>query len=155
MSTVVVVAEDRPPPADPDAQVPRKTLASFIGLGFMVSATANMLSGLFPLIVVEYAGLPLEVLSLLYVIGTLAALTGPGWGWVADNIGNRIVLSVRSFCNVFSSVLYIVWPTLPGIAIGKALDDTGKAAFKPAWGSMMATAGRPGQDAAAPGCSAT
>jgi MFS family permease len=138
MSAVVVLAEERPPPADPDAQVPKKTLASFVGLGFMISATANMLSGLFPLIVVEYAGLPLEVLSVLYVIGTLAALTGPGWGWVADNVGNRLVLSVRSFCNVFSSVLYIAWPTLAGIATAKALDDTGKAAFKPAWGSMMA-----------------
>jgi MFS family permease len=65
-------------------------------------------------------------------------MTGPGWGWLADNIGNKIVLSVRSFCNVFSSVLYIIWPTFAGISIGKALDDTGKAAFKPAWGAMMA-----------------
>jgi MFS family permease len=120
------------------APVPRKTLASFMGLGFLVSATANMLSGLFPLIVTEYAGLSEGVLSLLYVVGAAAAFTGPIFGWLSDNVGNKIVLSIRSTANILSSVLYIVAPTFVGVAAGKALDDMGKAAFKPAWGSMMA-----------------
>jgi MFS family permease len=120
------------------APVSRKAIGSFMGLGFMVSATANMLSGLFPLIVTEYAGLGEGVLSMLYVVGTAAAFTGPIFGWLSDHVGNKVVLSLRSAANIFSSVLYIVAPGIGGIAIGKALDDMGKAAFKPAWGAMMA-----------------
>jgi MFS family permease len=120
------------------APVSRQTLASFMGLGFLVSATANMLSGLFPLIVTEYAGLSEGVLSILYIVGTAAAFTGPIFGWLSDNVGNKVVLSIRSTANILSSVLYIVAPSFAGVAVGKALDDTGKAAFKPAWGSMMA-----------------
>ncbi|MGZ6695997.1 MAG: MFS transporter [Solirubrobacteraceae bacterium] len=120
------------------APVSRETLASFMGLGFLVSATANMLSGLFPLIVTEYAGLSDGVLSMLYIVGTAAAFTGPIFGWLSDHVGNKIVLSIRSTANIMSSVLYIVAPSVAGVAVGKALDDTGKAAFKPAWGSMMA-----------------
>ncbi|HEY3186551.1 MAG TPA: MFS transporter [Solirubrobacteraceae bacterium] len=118
--------------------VPRQAIASFMGLGFVVSATANMLSGLFPLIVTEYAGLSETVLSLMYVVGTAAAFTGPVFGWLADHAGNKVVLSLRSAANIFSSLLYIITPTVLGIAFGKALDDMGKAAFKPAWGAMMA-----------------
>ena len=118
--------------------VPKSAIASFMGLGFFVSATANMLSGLFPLIVTDYAGLSDGVLTIAYLIGTAAAFTGPIFGWLSDNVGNKIVLSLRSAANVFSSVLYIVAPTVVGVFAGKTLDDMGKAAFKPAWGAMMA-----------------
>jgi MFS family permease len=118
--------------------VSRQTLASFMGLGFMVSATANMLSGLFPLIVTDYAGLSDGVLSMLYIVGTAAAFTGPIFGWLSDHVGNKIVLSIRSTANILSSALYIVAPSVLGVGVGKALDDMGKAAFKPAWGAMMA-----------------
>ena len=114
--------------------VPKSAIASFMGLGFFVSATANMLSGLFPLIVTDYAGLSDGVLSIAYIIGTAAAFTGPVFGWLSDNVGNKIVLSLRSAANVFSSVLYIVAPTVVGVFVGKALDDMGKAAFKPGVG---------------------
>jgi MFS family permease len=118
--------------------VPKSAIASFMGLGFFVSATANMLSGLFPLIVTDYAGLSDAVLSIAYLVGTAAAFTGPMFGWLSDHVGNQVVLSLRSFANVFSSALYIVAPTVGGVLAGKALDDMGKAAFKPAWGAMMA-----------------
>ena len=93
---------------------PSRRIASFMGLGFFVSATANMLSGLFPIIVTEYAGLSDAVLSLTYVIGTAAAFTGPMFGWLSDHMGNKVVLSLRSAANVVSSVLYIVAPTFGG-----------------------------------------
>ena len=78
------------------------------------------------------------MLSLTYVIGTAAAFTGPIFGWLSDHMGNKVVLSLRSGANIISSALYIVAPTFGGICVGKALDDAGKAAFKPAWGAMMA-----------------
>ena len=124
--------------AEEGATVSKPAIASFMGLGFFVSATANMLSGLFPIIVTKYAGLSDAVLSLTYVIGTAAAFTGPMFGWLSDHMGNKVVLSLRSAANVVSSALYIVAPTFGGICVGKALDDAGKAAFKPAWGAMMA-----------------
>ena len=74
------------------APVSRQTLASFMGLGFLVSATANMLSGLFPLIVTEYAGLSEGVLSMLYIVGTAAAFTGP------ISAGCRTTSATRSCC---------------------------------------------------------
>jgi MFS family permease len=124
--------------AEAGANVSKPAIASFMGLGFLVSATANMLSGLFPLIVTEYAGLSPAVLSITYLVGTAAAFTGPAFGWLSDHIGNKVVLSLRSAANILSSVLYIVAPGVVGICVGKALDDMGKAAFKPAWGAMMA-----------------
>jgi len=124
--------------AEAGATVSKSAIASFMGLGFFVSATANMLSGLFPIIVTDYAGLSDAVLSLTYLIGTAAAFTGPMFGWLSDHMGNKVVLSLRSAANIVSSALYIVAPTFGGICVGKALDDAGKAAFKPAWGAMMA-----------------
>jgi MFS family permease len=135
----VAAAEQRERKAAQEgATVSKPAIASFMGLGFFVSATANMLSGLFPILVTEYAGLSNAVLSLTYVIGTAAAFTGPIFGWLSDHVGNKVVLSLRSAANIVSSVLYIVAPTFGGMCLGKALDDAGKAAFKPAWGAMMA-----------------
>jgi MFS family permease len=47
-------------------------------------------------------------------------------------------LSTRSIANTGSSLLYIFAPNFPGFLTGKLLDDTGKAAFRPAWGSVLA-----------------
>jgi MFS family permease len=66
------------------------------------------------------------------------ALTGPLWGWVADRLSRSAVLSFRSVANVLSALAYLVSPTLAGVWVGKGLDDLGKAAFRPAWGSLMA-----------------
>jgi MFS family permease len=40
--------------------------------------------------------------------------------------------------NVPSSVVYLVAPNFAGMALGRAVDDLGKAAFRPAWGALMA-----------------
>ena len=59
-------------------------------------------------------------------------------GRLSHRVGRPVVLSVRDFANVFSSLVYLLAANLAGVWTGKALDDMGKAAFRPAWGSMMA-----------------
>ena len=48
------------------------------------------------------------------------------------------MLAVRALANTFSSVLYVITPTFGGVAVAKTSDDIGKAAFRPAWGALMA-----------------
>ncbi len=112
------------------------------GLGFLVSGTAYMMANLFPVLATEYAGLSEGEIGAIYLIGTLVALSGPLWGWLADHVSQRLVLSIRGVANVCSSIIYLVSPSFLGLAAGRALDDTGKAAFRPAWGALMAHAAR-------------
>jgi MFS family permease len=123
------------------ASSPRGTLA-IAGLGFLVSGTAYMMANLFPVLATEYAGLTEGETGAIYLIGTLVALSGPLWGWLSDHVSQGLVLSIRGIANVCSSVLYLVSPSFLGLAAGRALDDTGKAAFRPAWGALMAHAAR-------------
>jgi MFS family permease len=125
-------------PEPPPEGVRGRTIASFAGLGFLVSGSAYMMNGLFPVFAVEYAGLTPAQASLVYGVSPLMALAGPGFGWLSDNVSRKLVLSVRSVANIVSSVVYLVAPSLAGVAVGRALDDLGKAAFKPAWGALMA-----------------
>ena len=111
---------------------------SFAGLGFLVAGTSSMLTSLFPIIATEYAGLSTAQAGLLYLVTPALALTGPLWGWVADRLSRSAVLSFRSVANILSALVYLVSPTLAGVWVGKSLDDLGKAAFRPAWGSLMA-----------------
>ena len=97
-----------------------------------------MLTNLFPIFAVEYAGLSEAQAGLIYGLSSLMALTGPAFGWLSDNVSRKLVLSVRSAANILSSVIYWVAPSFGGLATGRALDDTGKAAFRPAWGALMA-----------------
>lgn len=116
-----------------------KDILPFIALGMMLSGTANMLSGLFPVLATEYAGLTEAQTGLIYMLSTAVILiSGPIFGWLADHISHKLVLLVRSGANIFSSIVYIFFPHLFGVAFGKILDDTGKAAFRPAWGALMA-----------------
>src|SRR5207244_10219078 len=59
-------------------------------------------------------------------------------GWLSDHVSRKLVLMVRGVANTFSSILYVVAPTFAGIGVAKTLDDMGKAAFRPAWGALMA-----------------
>ena len=113
-------------------------MLSFAGLGFLVAGTSSMLTSLFPIIATEYAGLSTAQAGLLYLVTPALAFTGPLWGWVADRVSRPAVLSFRSIANVLSALAYLVSPTLAGVWVGKSLDDLGKAAFRPAWGSLMA-----------------
>src|SRR5207249_8580717 len=59
-------------------------------------------------------------------------------GWLSDNVSRKLVLMVRGVANILSSLLYVVAPTFVGVVVAKTVDDMGKAAFRPAWGALMA-----------------
>jgi MFS family permease len=109
----------------------------FAGLGFLISGTAYMLANLFPVLAVEYAGLSEAEAGLVYSLSAVVVLNGPVFGWLSDNVSRRLVLSIRSAANICSSLAYLS-PTFPGMIVGRTLDDLGKAAFRPAWGALMA-----------------
>jgi MFS family permease len=116
----------------------RRSALPFLLLGLLVSGTAYMMSNLFPILAVEYAGLSEAQTGLIFMLTPLAIFMGPAFGWLSDRVGHHLVLALRSAANVVSSVLYWVAPTLAGYAAARLVDDAGKAAFKPAWGSLMA-----------------
>jgi MFS family permease len=126
---------DREPPEERSSRPP---VLPFMGFGFLVSSTAYMLANLFPIFAVEYAGLTPAQAGIIYMVAASLALSGPFFGWLSDNVSRRLVLSVRSAANVVSSVIYLAAPNFAGLTVGRALDDMGKAAFRPAWGAMMA-----------------
>jgi MFS family permease len=131
--------EPRTVTAEATPAVPRQPgIIAYAGLGFLVAGSASMLTALFPIIAVEYAGLSTAQAGLVYLITPVLAFTGPLWGRLADRVSRPLVLSVRGVANVTSSLAYLVAPNLAGVWTGKALDDVGKAAFRPAWGSLMA-----------------
>jgi MFS family permease len=116
----------------------RPPLFRFAGLGFLITGTAYMLANLFPVLAVEYAGLTEAQAGLIYSLAALVVLAGPAFGWLSDHVSRKLVLSFRSVANVGSSVAYLVAPNFAGMAGGRLLDDLGKAAFRPAWGALMA-----------------
>jgi MFS family permease len=131
-------AENGQGPA-PQSPAPRPSVAPFVGLGFLIASTAEMLSGLFPVLATEYAGLSQAQAGIIYTVSTLVTVfSGPVFGWLSDHVSRKLVLLVRSVANTFSSVLYLVAPGFLGIGLAKTADDMGKAAFRPAWGALMA-----------------
>jgi MFS family permease len=133
----VPASEEELEPAESTA-AGRPRLLSYMGLGFLISGTAYMLANLFPVFAVEYAGLTTAQTGLIYLIAPVVVLTGPVFGWLSDNVSRKLVLSVRSAANVGSSLIYLVAPSFTGLMAGHLVDDTGKAAFRPAWGALMA-----------------
>ncbi|HEX2710926.1 MAG TPA: MFS transporter, partial [Candidatus Acidoferrales bacterium] len=117
----------------------RPKVFPFVGLGFLIASTAEMLNGLFPVLATEYAGLSKAQAGVVYAVSTLAMVfSGPLFGWLSDNVSRRLVLLVRGVANTLSSILYVVAPTFAGVGVAKTADDMGKAAFRPAWGALMA-----------------
>ena len=111
----------------------------FVGFGFLVAGTAEMLSGLFPVIATEYGHLSKAQAGFIYTIATLIAIvSGPVFGWLADHVSRKLILLVRSVANTCSSLLYLIAPSYLGIGVARSVDDMGKAAFRPAWGALMA-----------------
>lgn len=117
---------------------PRPPVARYAWLGFLVAGTSSMLTTLFPILATEYAGLTVAQAGLLYLVTPLLALTGPVWGRLSDRASRRLVVSLRGVANTASALVYLFTPNLAGVWVGKSLDDLGKAAFRPAWGSLMA-----------------
>ncbi len=112
---------------------------SFAVLGFLISCTAQMIANLFPVLATEYGRLTEAQTGLIYVVTILVVIVaGPAFGWFADNVSRKLALSVRGLANTISSALFFFAPTFPGLAAGSVIDAAGKAAFRPAWGSLMA-----------------
>lgn len=107
-------------------------------LGFLVAGTANLMTNLLPILAVEYAGLPAAAAGGIYLITAVVSLSGPFWGWLSDRGGHCWVLGMRALGNLVSSVIWLASPTYAGLVSGKVADDVGKAAFRPAWGAVMA-----------------
>ncbi len=81
----------------------------------------------------------LPFVVIVYGISTFATIfSGPVFGWLSDNVSRTLVLMVRGVANTLSSILYVVAPTFAGVGVAKTVDDMGKAAFRPAWGALMA-----------------
>jgi len=108
-------------------------------LGGMMALTGSMVSSLFPLIATEFAQLSKAETSMLYALSSVAImLLGPVFGWLSDHVSRHAVLALRSLANAVSSLLYLFWPTMFGFGLARMTDEAGKAAFRPAWGALMA-----------------
>lgn len=116
----------------------KSALAPFALLGAIMTGTACLMANLLPVLAVEHMGLSPAAASSMYAVTAVIALSGPAWGWVADRVSLKLVLGVRAVGNVLSSMIWLAVPTHAGLVAGKAVDDTGKAAFRPAWGAIMA-----------------
>jgi MFS family permease len=117
----------------------RPSVVPFMGLGFLIRATADMLDGLLPIIAIEYAGLTAAQTGIVYAVACVVLIvSSPLFGWLADHGSGNLVLTVRGAANALSSAVYLVAPGFLGILTAKTLDDLGKAAYRPAWGSLMA-----------------
>jgi len=128
-------------PSGPAAAVPTRSQSfrAIAGVGFMVAAAASMVHGLFPILATQHAGLTEFEAGLVYSLSAAVVLVaGPLFGWLIDRHGRLIGLAWRSFANVGSSVLYLVAPSFGGFGLARALDDSGKVAFRPAWASIAA-----------------
>ena len=116
-----------------------RELSGPASVGMLVATSAYMVHGLFPVLATEYAGLTAAQTGLIYSLSAVVFLvTGPAFGWAVDRFGHTIGVVWRSLANIGSSLLYMVSPTLAGLTLARSLDDSGKAAFRPAWASMIA-----------------
>lgn len=132
---------DRPagaPPA-PRPRVATRALLPYATFGMMVAGSAEMMRGLFPVIATQYAHLTEGQAGLAASASSVAILVaGPLFAWLSDHVSRTLALGARSFANTFSSLMYIFLPTFWGFLGARMLDDTGKAAFRPTWGAILA-----------------
>ena len=107
-------------------------------VGMLVAASAYMVHGMFPILATEYVGLNEAEAGIIYSLSAVVFLVaGPFFGWMVDRRGRLIGIAWRSAANIGSSILYLVSPTFVGLALARSVDDSGKAAFRPAWASTM------------------
>ncbi len=127
-------------PSGSNSDTPAGTsIFSYAMLGFLISCTAQMIANLFPVLATEYAHLTEAQTGLIYAVTVVVVIVaGPAFGWFADNVSRKLALAVRGLANTISSALFFFTPTFPGLAAGSLIDAAGKAAFRPAWGSLMA-----------------
>ena len=136
-------------PPEPETQLFRSRVSEFFRLlrelsgpasvGMLIAASAYMVHGLFPILATEYAGLSAAQAGLIYSLSAAVFIVaGPLFGWITDRYGRLVGIAFRSAANIGSSLMYMASPTFVGIAAARSVDDTGKAAFRPAWASAIA-----------------
>jgi MFS family permease len=114
------------------------TLLPFIGFGCFMSGIGHMVDALFPILAVEYAGMSEAEVGVVYMATTAAVLlAGPVWGWLSDHLSRRMVLIAAGIGNALASAIFLVFPNALGMATGRLVDDVGKSALRPAWGTLM------------------
>jgi MFS family permease len=134
---------------EPETQLFRSRVTEFFRLlrdlsgpasvGMLIAASAYMVHGLFPILATEYAGLSAAQAGLIYSLSAAVFLiAGPTFGWITDRYGRLVGIALRSAANIGSSLMYLASPTFVSIAAARSVDDTGKAAFRPAWASAIA-----------------
>jgi MFS family permease len=107
-------------------------------VGMLVATSAYMVHGLFPVLATEYAGLNEVQTGAIYSLSAFFFLvSGPAFGWAVDRYGHAVGMVWRSLANIGSSLLYMLSPTLVGLTAARSFDDSGKAAFRPAWAAMI------------------
>jgi MFS family permease len=97
-----------------------------------------MLDVLFPILAVEYAGMTEAEVGLVFMLATgLMLLAGPVCGWLSDTLSRRGVLLTAGLSNAMASLIFLLLPNAAGMTVGRLVDDVGKSAFRPAWGTML------------------
>lgn len=128
--------ETAPTTAAPSGR--KRSIRRLALFGGLVAGTAQMLYGMFPIIATQYAHLS-EAEAGMILTGSAVVLVvgGPSFAWLSDRYGRRLALMVRTMANAASSLVFLFAPTLAGVAVGRFLDDAGKAAFRPTWGALV------------------
>lgn len=131
--------DEAPPAAAGELVSAARQLAGPATVGFLVAGAAYMLHGLFPVLATEYAGLDAAQAGVIYSLSAVAFLiASPTFGWLIARHGRIVGLAGRSIANVASSLLYLLAPNFAGLALARVVDDSGKAAFRPAWVAAIA-----------------
>jgi MFS family permease len=113
-------------------------LLPFLGFGCFISGVGQMLDVLFPILAVEYAGMSEAEVGVVFMVATaVVLLAGPVWGWLSDHLSRKMVFLTAGISNALASAIFLAFPSTLGIAAGRLVDDVGKAAFRPAWGTVM------------------
>ena len=116
-----------------------RELAAPGSVAMLVSTSAYMVHGIFPILATEYAGLTEAETGVIYSLSAgVFLVAGPTFGWLVDRYGGKVGVGSRAVANIGSSIVYLASPTFAGLAVARAVDDAGKAAFRPAWASVIA-----------------
>ncbi len=118
-------------------------LRMIASLGLLAGMTAHMTHSLFQVYAAEVAGLAPGQIGLIYSLSiAMLLIAGPLAGWAGDRFGNGLLASTRGVANALSSMVYVLFPSFAGVLGGRLIDDAGKAAFRPTWGALVASAAR-------------
>lgn len=130
-----------------DAPQEQPNVYAFACLGAALTAPAYMVTGeFFTVLAVKLNATAGQLAGIKLFAETLIPLFfGPFFGWVADRIGAGKVIALRSIANLVTSAMFWWVPSFAGTAMlgtlmgaARAIDEIGKAAFKPTWGAIAA-----------------